>query len=323
MVLIRKGTWTLALPLVLGTLATTTACSSSNTDRDVASRPYLATTSIWADIASHTLCGAPVEPIIPLGSDPHSWEPSIRTRGDLERAAFVIANGLNLEEGLVDLLSTVESQGTQVTYIADYVEVLDAAPDTADGHDHDAADEDSHEHHDGDPHIWLDPIRVADALPAIVKAAIAAGGDETTLIDCADDYESELRSLDRDITTALADIAPRDRLLVTNHDALGYFADRYEFTIVGTVIPSTSTHAEANAADLAELAQTIDDLGIPAIFTDAQSSDVDATALAERLDDVEIVPLLTGTLTAGTDAGATYVALLRTNAELIAEALAP
>ncbi len=321
MILIRRQGRVLAITLALGMVVITGACSSSDSDRDAASRPYLATTSIWADIASHTLCGAPVEPIIPLGSDPHSWEPSIRTRGDLESAALVIANGLDLEEGLIDLLSTVESQGTKVTYIADYVDVLDGEPDTADQHDD--ADEDSHEHHDGDPHIWLDPIRVADALPAIVEAAIGAGGDETTLTDCADGYADELRALDGDIATALADIAPLDRLLVTNHDALGYFADRYKFTILGTVIPSTSTHAEANAADLAELAQTIDDLGIPAIFTDAQSSDVDAIALAKRLDGVEIVPLLTGTLTSGTEAGATYVALLRTNAELIAEALAP
>jgi zinc/manganese transport system substrate-binding protein len=323
MVLIRRQVRALATTLALGMLVITGACSSSDSDRDAASRPYLATTSIWADIASHALCGAPVEPIIPLGSDPHSWEPSIRTRGDLESAALVIANGLDLEEGLIDLLSTVESQGTKVTYIADYVDVLDGEPDTAVNHDDADADEDSHEHHDGDPHIWLDPIRVADALPAIVEAAIAAGGDESMLTDCANGYADDLRALDGDIATALADIAPIDRLLVTNHDALGYFADRYKFTIVGTVIPSTSTHAEANAADLAELAQIIDDLGIPAIFTDAQSSDVDATALAKRLDGVEIVPLLTGTLTSGTEAGATYIALLRTNAELITEALAP
>ena len=323
MILIRRRSRTVVVPLALGMIAITTACSSSGNDADTASRPYLATTSIWADIASRTLCGAPVGPIIPLGSDPHAWEPSIRTRGDLESASLVIANGLDLEEGLIDLLSTVERQGTPVLYMADYVDVLDGEPDTDDDHDHDAAEDDSHEHHDGDPHIWLDPIRVADALPAIVEAAIAAGGDEATLTNCANDYANELRTLDRDIATALANIAPADRLLVTNHDALGYFADRYEFAIVGTVIPSTSTHAEANAADLAELAQTIDDLGIPAIFTDAQSSNVDASALAERLDGVAIVPLLTGTLTSGTEAGATFVALLRTNAELIADALAP
>ncbi|MGA1035017.1 MAG: metal ABC transporter solute-binding protein, Zn/Mn family, partial [Ilumatobacteraceae bacterium] len=256
-----------------------------------------------------------VRSIIPIGSDPHTWEPSMATRSDMQSADLIIVNGLDLEEGLLPVLGAVEADGLPVLHMSDHIDLIDMAGDEHTDEDH---------HHDGaDPHIWLDPIRVANALPAIVEAAVAAGGDEAELTDCAQHYAEELIALDAEITTMLAAIPSDERLLVTNHDALAYFADRYGFEIVGTVIPSTSTMAETNAADLAELATTITDLGIGAVFTDAQSTDVDARALTERLDGVTVVPLLTGTLTSGVESGADYVSLLRYDASAIAEALAP
>jgi zinc/manganese transport system substrate-binding protein len=111
------------------------------------------------------------------------------------------------------------------------------------------------------------------------------------------------------------------RILVTNHDALGRFADRYDFEVLGSVLPSLSTLAEANPADLAELATTIATTGVTAIFVDAQSSDTDAKALARRLDGVEVVTLLTGSLTSGTDGGRDYLTMMRTNTGRIVDAL--
>lgn len=316
MILIRRPEVVFALVLV-GAIPGS-ACSGVDTAPDTGTESSIAfaTTSIWADITSNTLCGQRVDPIVPIGADPHTWEPSIRTRGDLETAQFIIANGLDLEEGLTDLLDAVDAEGIAVLYMAEHVEVID----TADEHVDDSHDD--HHHADGDPHIWLDPVRVADALPAIVDVAVANGGDRAMLTACADAYANDLRALDADIEAVLASIPAERRVLVTNHDALGYFADRYRFDVVGTVIPSMSTIAEVNAADLADLAAVIMELDIPAIFTDAQSNDVDAQALADRIDGVAVIPLLTGTLTSGRDDGASYMALMRTNAELIASALA-
>jgi len=314
------------LPLLAATVVTAAAACGGPTDGNSApsstepeSVPgpltVFATTSIWADIASRSLCAADVRSIIAIGSDPHTWEPSMATRSDMQSADLIIANGLDLEEGLLPVLDAVEADGLPVLHMSDHIDLIDMAGDEPTDEDH---------HHDGtDPHIWLDPIRVANALPAIVEAAVAAGGDEAELTDCAQHYAEELIALDAEITSMLAAIPSDERLLVTNHDALAYFADRYGFEIVGTVIPSTSTMAETNAADLAELATTITDLGIGAVFTDAQSTDVDARALTERLDGVTVVPLLTGTLTSGVESGADYVSLLRYDASAIAEALAP
>jgi zinc/manganese transport system substrate-binding protein len=337
------------LPLLAATVVTAAAACGGPTDGNSApsstepeSVPgpltVFATTSIWADIASRSLCAADVRSIIPIGSDPHTWEPSMATRSDMQSADLIIANGLDLEEGLLPVLDAVEADGLPVLHMSDHIDLIDMAGDehTDEDHDEDHENEDHDDeghddehhadehHHDGaDPHIWLDPIRVANALPAIVEAAVTAGGDEAELTDCAQHYAEELTALDAEITSMLAAIPSDERLLVTNHDALAYFADRYGFEIVGTVIPSTSTMAETNAADLAELATTITDLGIGAVFTDAQSTDVDARALTERLDGVTVVPLLTGTLTSGVESGADYVSLLRYDASAIAEALAP
>ena len=317
----------------------------------------LATTSIWADVTSRALCEAPVDTVIPIGADPHSWEPSIRVTADLAGADLLIRNGLGLEEGLLSALDAIDTSQTTVVTLSDLISDADddhsdaddhhsdaddhhhdeSADDhdhdeSADDHDHDESTDDNdhdestdHDHHDHDhsgpdPHFWLDPVLVADLVDGIASAAVAAGWP-TTVIDCAATYSEELLALDADITDAVATLGPDARILVTNHDAYGRFADRYGFEVLGTVLPSPSTLAEANPADLAELATAITTTGVSAIFVDAQSSDTDAQALARRLDGVEVVTLLTGSLTSGTDDGRDYLTMMRTNTSRIVDAL--
>lgn len=278
----------------------------------------LATTSIWADVTSRALCEAPVDSVIPIGADPHSWEPSIRVTADLAAADLLIRNGLDLEEGLLGALDTVDTSRTTVVTLSGLIS------DADDDHsDHDESTDDDHSDHDHsgpDPHLWLDPVLVADLVDGIASAAVAAGWP-TTVIDCAATYSEELLALDAEIADAVATLDSDARILVTNHDALGRFADRYDFEVLGSVLPSLSTLAEANPADLAELATTIATTGVTAIFVDAQSSDTDAKALARRLDGVEVVTLLTGSLTSGTDGGRDYLTMMRTNTGRIVDAL--
>ena len=315
----------------------------------------LATTSIWADVTSRALCEAPVDSVIPIGADPHSWEPSIRVTADLAAADLLIRNGLDLEEGLLGALDTVDTSRTTVVTLSglisdadddhsDHDESTDDDHSDDDHSDHDESTDDDHSDHDEstdddhsdddhsdddhsdhdhsgpDPHLWLDPVLVADLVDGIASAAVAAGWP-TTVIDCAATYSEELLALDAEIADAVATLDSDARILVTNHDALGRFADRYDFEVLGSVLPSLSTLAEANPADLAELATTITTTGVTAIFVDAQSSDTDAKALARRLDGVEVVTLLTGSLTSGTDGGRDYLTMMRTNTGRIVDAL--
>ena len=275
-----------------------TACGTSGDDDVDAGgpAPLVATTTIWADITSHVACGEQVDSIVPGGADPHSFEPSLRDRELLGDAGAVIANGGGLEASLTDLVDTATGDGVPVVAIADHVDVVD-----------------------GDPHVWQDPRRVIAALDAIESAAVAAGRDPAAVAECAGAYRSELAALDEDIVAALAPIPAERRVMVTNHDAFGYFAERYGFQIVGTVIPSLSTLGEASAGQLAELADAIDRDDVPAIFAERLGSATEAEALAKRLG-VAVVELDSDALEDDGPA-ATYTGMMRANAEAIAAAL--
>ena len=306
--------------------------SSSEPDVNI-----VATTTIWADIASRSLCGLEVASVIPAGADPHTFETSLADRATLEQADLVVANGLALEEGLVDLLATVADGGTPVIEMTEAVAIRDMGDDHDDEHDEDHADEhhdededhgdehaddedhDDHDHdHSGsDPHIWLDPINVASTVNLITEAAIDAGFD-TSVRACAQDFIDEIEALDTEIADDLSAIPSDRRFLVTNHDALGYFAERYGFEVVGTVIPSLSTLAETNPADLADLAAIIEELDIPTVFSEEQASARDADALADAIPGLTVVALDTGSLR---DTDDDYLSMMRRNVTAIAEAL--
>jgi zinc/manganese transport system substrate-binding protein len=279
-------------------------------DASAPDEPVIATTSIWADITGAVACDESIRSIIPPGADPHTFEPSLRDRELVEHTSTIISNGLGLEQSLADLLDTARDHGVDVIEMATDIDVI-PGDEEHDGHD------DDHLHGaEGDPHVWQDPLRVAGTLDTIASAL--AGHDLAT---CADEYRAELLALDDDITATLAVVPDTSRVLVTSHDSLEYFADRYGFEIIGTVIASTNTLAETNAADLATLADVIEQYNVPAIFTEELESTADADALAARLG-VEVVPLVTDSLTDDPDTD-TYLEMMRHNAAAIAAALEP
>ncbi|MEL0041162.1 MAG: metal ABC transporter substrate-binding protein [Ilumatobacter sp.] len=255
--------------------------------------------------------------MMPPGADPHIFEPALADRATLEAADLVVANGLYLEEGMVDLLSTVAAEGVLVIELTENADVLEFGGGHDDHDDHESEDHDDHDHSGGDPHIWFDPLTVADVVPTIVEAAIAAGAD-TSVRACGQDYIDELEALDTEIRATLSAIPDDARYLVTNHDAFGYFAARYDFEVVGTVIPSLSSLAETNPADLADLAAIIEELDIPAIFAEYQAADAEANALADALPGVRVATLDSGSLR---DSNDSYITFMRRNTQVIAEAL--
>jgi ABC-type Zn uptake system ZnuABC Zn-binding protein ZnuA len=301
-----------------------------------ASTQVVATTSIWADITSNVACDglAEVRMIIPPGGDPHSFEPSLRDREAMDAADLIVANGLFLEESLEDTIDAAESSGVPVLRVGeglDPIPTAAASSDDADheGDDHDAADEDAahddeaahDDHGDEDPHVWWDPTRIAMAVPLIADALADAGVDRAALDACVATYLDELTTLDADIEALVAPLDDTQRILVTNHDSLGYFADRYDFEVLGSVIPSSSSLAATSPAELDVLAADIEATGVSAIFADTQNSSDDADALADRIGDIEVVSMLTDTLDEPGTVQGTYVGWLRQNVETIVEAL--
>ena len=145
--------------------------------------------------------------------------------------------------------------------------------------------------------------------------------DQDALLASSNAYLGELTGLDAEVEEMLSSIPEESRGLITNHSVFAYFADRYGFTVLGSIIPSSSTLDSASAKDITDLVSVIRDENVSAIFADAASSDTLAQVLAEEAGDIQVVSLFTESLGGAGSAGATYLDMVRTNAELIAEGL--
>jgi zinc/manganese transport system substrate-binding protein len=295
----------------------------------------VASTSIWADVTSRVACGEiEVPALIPVGTDAHAFEPSVQDADTLRGADLVVTNGLGLEEGLHDALHTAEEDGVTVLEVGPDLSPLDAAHDE-EGHDeeeHDAEahEEESHEGHDHgdiDPHVWMDPDRVATAVPLIADALASVDGlpvSASEIEDCAAQYVEELTALSAEMDQTLAVVPAAGRKLVTNHEALGYFADRFDFEVVGAVVPSTSSLGESNPRELDELAAAMRAADVSAVFAETTGPTELADALAEQVgSQVRVVQLYTESLGGPDSDATTYVDMMRADAGLVADALAP
>jgi len=199
-------------------------------------------------------------------------------------------------------------------------------------HDDDHGDEHGDEHHDDehghahdglDPHFFTDPARMAEVADDLATFLIANvdGVDADALRASADSYVDSLTALDREVEEQLSAIPESGRVLVTNHEVFGYFAERYDFEVIGAAIPSGSTADGASAAALAKLAELIEKEGVPAIFSDTSSSDQLVQTLADEVGEVSVVSLYSESLGDADSDGATYIDMVRANAERIAAAL--
>ena len=410
----------------------------------------IATTTILGDLVANVVgSDAEVTVLLPVGADPHDYQASASQVAMLHDADLVVSNGLNLEEGILDVLASAESDGVNLLAVAELLDPLpfgdgedmaheddhdeahedehddhdeahedehddhdeahedehddhgheddhdEAHEDEHDDHDeahedehddHDEAHEDEHDDHDEahedehdeahedehddhghddehdeahedehddhghedehddmahedehddhghedehhhhhgglDPHFWLDPLRVAQAAHLIAQE-LASIDPSIDWAERAEAYEAQITELHEEIQAILEPIPSEDRRLITNHDALGYFAARYGFEVLDTVIPGTSTLADPSTAEMAALVRLIREENVPAIFAETTVRNDLAEALAaEAGTDVEVLELYTGSLGEPGSGADTLIGMLRTNAERIAEGL--
>lgn len=306
---------------------------SGKTDRPT----VVVTTNILGDVVEQMVGDhADVVTVMPVGADPHDFQASARQVAQIGDAAVLISNGAAFEEGLVDVIEAAEADGTVVHEAITAVSTIEFGKgghghdddEDLDDEDHDDDDHDDDGHdddHDGDdPHFFTDPARMAVAAAGILDFLVANldGVDADAVRASGDAYITELEALDAEVEETLSSLSKEQRVLVTNHEVFGYFAERYGFEVVGTVVPSDSTADGASAQALAELAEIVEDEGVPAIFTDTSSSDELAQTLADEVGDIEVVELFTESLGEADSDGATYLDMVRANAARIADALA-
>jgi len=174
-----------------------------------------------------------------------------------------------------------------------------------------------------DSHFWTDPARMIYVVDALQPALAALDGvDADTLAADVAGYREELTALDDEMTSAFARIPDDRRALVTNHHVFGYLADRFDFEVVGAVIPGGTTLAAPSASDLADLVGAVEETGVPAVFAESSSPDRLVQALADEADvHIEMIELFTESLTAEDGGAPDYLTMMRVNTERITSGL--
>lgn len=270
------------------------------------------TTNIIGDVVEQVVGdAAEVTTLMRPNADPHSFEISAKEAAGLRDADLVVSNGLGLEEGLQRHLDRAADSDVDMFVAGDHVEVLDYSDEEAAG----AAD----------PHFWTDPARILAMVDALETALLDVDGiDRATVEQRAKQYRDQVERLDTEMSAAFAEIPEQRRRLVTNHHVFGYLADRFDFEIVGAVIPGGTTLAAPSAADLRDLAGAIEQAGVPAIFAESSQPDRLMQVLASEAGiEVEVIELFTESLTPEGEGADSYLAMMRANTERIANGLSP
>jgi len=318
-----------ALVAVLALVASGCGDDSSSTSGS-AEVTAVATTTQVADFVREVGGGrVAVEQILQPNSDPHGYEPRPSDAKALAAADVVVQSGGELDEWLDGL---IENTGGD----APRVELIQAVETIPGGHEHEDdehgeeghgegehADEEAHDHGESaDPHWWQDPRNALLAVDAIRDALIAADPDGRADYEAnARAYKERLRRLDRNVAACINAIPATRRHLVTTHDALAYYAHRYDIEVVGALIPSLSTAAQPSAGDTQKLVDQIERENVEAIFPESSINPKLERAVARETGAKVGRPLWADALGPEDSDGATYVESVQSNTAALVDGL--
>ena len=284
----------------------------------------VATTTIAGDLV-RSVGGERVEvdTLVPAGADPHGHEPRPSDAVAISEAEVVVKSGGDLDEWLDDLIENAEGNAAEVTLIESVETIEGEAHAEDEAHEEEEAQDERAAHDEEiDPHWWQDPRNAILATEAIRDALTEADPDGgRTYERNARAYVTELRALDEDIRRCMQLVPPEQRKLVTTHDALGYFAERYDVEVIGSVIPSLSTQAQPSAKDVDALVEQIEDEGVEAIFPEAAVSQRLEQAISRESGADVGGELWTDSLGGEGSGAETYLEAMRFNANALAEGM--
>lgn len=305
---IRRGAW---ISLLVTAIAVAVAgCTGAGSTPSPSGKSIVVTYSVLGWVVKDLVGdAATVTVLMPNGADPHEWSPSAQDIETMTKADLLVENGLGLEGGMVDAFTQAEQARVKRFIASDHITVRHVA----EGEGADPSDPDQAPGAE-DPHLWMDPLSMKD-----VVAALAAQLQTDVGIDVssrATDLAARLTTLNDQVAGVMNAVPEAQRSLVTGHESLGYFAQRYGYKLVGAIIPSLTTQAETSAADLAALESKIHASGVKAIFTELGTDPSVAETLGKDTG-VKVVELTTHAL----PADGSYVTFLTDIANLVADYL--
>lgn len=308
-----------SLAVLAACAALVAGCSGDSTPPTSGEKPQVAASSTQAADLARNIAGerATVTSLVAPGVDPHEYELRPQDMQGLTQAALVIRSGGDLDAWLTEAITSSGTDAPELTLIdhvethrggssADHEDAHAAGAhgdepagahgdevagthgdEAASAHGDEAAgahaDEPANAGEPVDPHWWQDPRNAARAVVAIRDAMVSvdpAGRNEYAANTRR--YLRELRQLDAAVVDCLRRVPAGQRKLVTTHDSLGYFARRYDIEVLGAVIPSLSTQAQASAGETAALVRQLRRERVRAIFTEsAVNPDVERAIAAQ------------------------------------------
>ncbi len=301
----------LVFSIILGLLSGTAACSAAPRTENTHSGglKILATTTIVGDVVRQ-IAGDQnqVTTLLPVGADPHSFQPSPQDVVKVADAGIIFSNGAGLEDFLQPLLKNAGSQA-KVVSVSENIQLLDAQGLHAS------------DHPGGDPHTWFDPNNVIQWTQVIEQELNTLDPANAQLYAAnAQAYRQQLKELDNWIQQQISQIPESERQLVSDHTVFTYFARRYGFTQDGAILPGYSTMAEPSAQELASLEDTIRSLGVKAVFVGETAN----TNLSKRVSQdtgTQLVYLYTGSISAPEGPAGSYLDLMQYDVSEIVKAL--
>ncbi len=283
------------------------ACSVSPRPQTDDGLKILAVETFLGDIAQNVAGNRlKVETLLPVAVDPHEFQPSPQDAIKIADSQVLIVNGLGYETWLTKILAGNGSGQLVVTAAEGLSPRFDP----------------SGEHPDGDPHMWMNPLNVVRYAENIRDglSQVDPAGKEIYSAN-TEAYIAQLKDLDAWVKTQTAQIPEQRRLLVTNHDTLGYFAEAYGFKVVGAVIPSVTDQSAPSAQQMALLIEAIKNSGAPAIFLDAGENQNLAKQIASESSVKVVADLYVETISPPDGPAPTYIDMIKHNVTAIISAL--
>ena len=213
--------------------------------------------------------------LVPMGADPHDWEPTIRDRERLQKADVIIVNGIGYEHWIGSFDSN-DNQGILVD-TSNGISTLDSEKhDDHDGHE----EEDKHNHENLDPHIWLNPVYAQLQVKNIANALSNSDPTNKNYYQSnAAIYNKELDLLDSKIRTELSGCKTD---FITFHNAFSYFSEEYGLT-QHTIISSNDSHGEVTPQTLENIISLARELNIKVIFAEESTSTKTSQVIADEI----------------------------------------
>ena len=305
---------TLHLPLLLlvATLGWAVGCGGETAPEANAPIRVVATTGMIADTAARLVGDlASVEGLMGPGVDPHLYKASESDVRRLAEADLILYNGLYLEGKMGDILVKLARQ-RPVVAVSEAIsqDRLREPPELA-GH--------------FDPHLWFDVALWSETVAPITDALVELLPEhETTLRTRENALREDLLELDAWVEARVLEVPQERRVLVTAHDAFGYFGDRYNMEVIG--IQGISTLAEAGLQDVDRVVDLIVERRIPALFVESsvprRTVEAVQTAARDQDHDVKIGgELFSDAMGAAGSPEGTYDGMVRHNVNTIVEGL--